>query len=549
MDESDNRKEKIGHAHPIEKRAADEAGSKKTEEDGKEEYRHGTEFDDGVKEKEILLGENTESNGNRKKYKQMVPHFHWSGPFPAGLFLFSSLYAPVSGIIPKIFLLYINGPACGGEQKSMGDVSSLLKKLQGARILGINPPVFDFTFFDLWAKPLGLLFLLDFLRRRGNTVSLIDCIAEGAEESLSWGRNRIRKKEIQKPVPLRNIPRRYHHFGLGEEEFLDRLRGQETLDYILVTSGMTYWYEGVFWAIRLLRQVFPSVPVILGGIYARLCPDHALLSGADTLQTDPLVFEMISPALDLYSRPGYATLLSSTGCPLHCDYCASKKLFPVFRQRRLDDVMIDLRLQMKCGGIQNGAFYDDALLYRKKERFYPLCKMLKQEFPELTWHTPNGLSVREIDQECADVLMGTGFQTLRLSLESIDPSLLGRSSFKATAGEYLRAIECLKRAGFDNGRIETYILAGLPGQAVSSVAETIDFVHSAGGVPKLAEFSPVPGTSAFEEAARRLPELREEPLLANKTVYSSYISGTLSPEELQLLKDQTKIKNFQNHKI
>ncbi|GAB1487078.1 hypothetical protein MASR2M79_21310 [Aminivibrio sp.] len=201
----------------------------------------------------------------------------------------------------------------------------------------------------------------------------------------------------------------------------------------------------------------------------------------------------------------------------------------------------DLRLQMKCGRIQNGVFYDDALLYRKKERFYPLCKMLKKEFPDLAWHTPNGLSVREIDQECANVLMRTGFQTLRLSLESIDPSLLGRSSFKATADEFLRALECLKRAGFDSSRIETYILAGLPGQKASSVAETIDFVIEAGGRPKLAVFSPVPGTLSFEEAAAALPALRTEPLLGNKTAYSSYISGNLSPEEVQFLKDRTKI--------
>ena len=425
----------------------------------------------------------------------------------------------------------------------MADMSAFLKELRGASLLGINPPVFDFTFFDLWAKPLGLLFLLDSLRRRGNTVTLIDCIAEGTSGPLSWGREKIRKREIQKPAPLQNIPRRYHHFGLDEDDFLARLREVEKPDCILLTSGMTYWYEGVFWAVRLLRQVFPSVPVLLGGIYARLCPEHALLSAADVIQTDPLSFNLVSPAMDLYSDPGYVLLLSSTGCPLHCDYCASKKLFPVFRPRPLEEIMNDLRLQMKCGDIANGAFYDDALLYRKRERFYPLCDALRKGYPSLSWHAPNGLSVREIDQECADILKQTGFETLRLSLESVDSSLLGKSSFKATAIEYTQALACLEKAGYDGRRIETYILAGLPGQSVRSIAETIDFVLEAGGVPKLAEFSPVPGTRSFEEAAAEIPGLRTEPLLSNKTVYSSYISGALSPMELQELKDRTRIKS------
>jgi len=56
--------------------------------------------------------------------------------------------------------------------------------MKGAVVLGVNPPVHDFTFFDLWAKPLGLLFLLDYLRKRGNRVFLADCIFEGRTESF-----------------------------------------------------------------------------------------------------------------------------------------------------------------------------------------------------------------------------------------------------------------------------------------------------------------------------------------------------------------------------
>ena len=34
-----------------------------------------------------------------------------------------------------------------------------LLSLRGARVLGVNPPVRDFAFMDLWSKPLGLLYL------------------------------------------------------------------------------------------------------------------------------------------------------------------------------------------------------------------------------------------------------------------------------------------------------------------------------------------------------------------------------------------------------
>ena len=90
----------------------------------------------------------------------------------------------------------------------MSDLSALFREMKGAAVLGVNPPVHDFTFFDLWAKPLGLLFLLDYIRRRGNRIFLADCIFEGRTGRLSWGRNAIRKREISKPSCLAGIPRR-----------------------------------------------------------------------------------------------------------------------------------------------------------------------------------------------------------------------------------------------------------------------------------------------------------------------------------------------------
>ena len=132
-------------------------------------------------------------------------------------------------------------------------------------MLGVNPPVHDFTFFDLWAKPVGLLFLLDFLRRRGNEVRLADCIFEGRTGELQWGRNSVKNQEIPKPGPLSAVPRRYRRFGLGEEEFAGLLAHYPAPDIILVTSMMTYWYEGVFSAIKPCGRVFPKAKIILGG--------------------------------------------------------------------------------------------------------------------------------------------------------------------------------------------------------------------------------------------------------------------------------------------
>ena len=62
----------------------------------------------------------------------------------------------------------------------------------------------------------------------------------------------------------------------------ERLSAVEKPDVIGITSGMTYWYPGLFKVIELIKRSFKEVPILLGGIYATLCHDHALkFSGAD----------------------------------------------------------------------------------------------------------------------------------------------------------------------------------------------------------------------------------------------------------------------------
>ncbi|MDR1732420.1 MAG: radical SAM protein, partial [Synergistaceae bacterium] len=404
-----------------------------------------------------------------------------------------------------------------------GDFSRELSALKGRRILGVNPPVYDFSWFDLWAKPLGLLFLLQFLRERGNEVHLVDCLDEGRTTPLSFGRWKVSRVAVEKPAPLKNIPRRYYRFGLEAAAFRQRLSSCPPPDVILVTSGMTYWYPGVFEAVETLHEIFPRVPVLLGGIYARLCSEHALRSGANFVQTefpDDFLHVVTTPALDLYSRPGYGVLLTSRGCPLQCEYCASHRLYPDFVQRPPEDVFADLRAQMSLYPLSNMAFYDDALLVGKERHFYPICEYIRENFPDLNLHTPNGLHVAQLNDECCRILFDTGFQTIRLSLEGTDSFTVGLSSNKTRPSQYMEAVESLRKAGYTPDRIETYVLAGLPGQKTEDVRASIEFVRKLGGRVKLAEFSPVPGTPIFEKVLALTPQIADEPLLHNNTIYA-----------------------------
>lgn len=431
----------------------------------------------------------------------------------------------------------------------MGLTSDSIYRLRGRRILGVNPPVTDFAWFDLWAKPLGLLNLLGFLRDQGNRVTLLDCLHEARTSPISHGRWKVRRAELPKPEALRGIPRRYYRFGLGPDELRERLGRMPRPDLILVTSIMTYWYPGVFECIALLKDVFPDVPLALGGIYAALCPDHAAGGGADLILTGAAPRRPAFIPLDLYEPSaddptgspssmaggaGYAVLATSYGCPGRCSYCASSKLNPGFQPRPADEVKNDADRQLASGLIQDLAFYDDALLLDRK-LFRQICEHLRK-YPALRLHSPNGLSVAALDESCCELLFNSGFSTLRLSLEGIDPRTRSMSEGKAGRENHQRAVANLLKAGFRPESIETYLLLGLPGQGSSDVEAAIDYVKSVGSKPKLGEFSPIPGTPLFEREAREHPIIAAEPLWHNNSIYTPYLSRRAPPEELQRLK-------------
>ena len=103
-----------------------------------------------------------------------------------------------------------------------------------------------------------------------------------------YGRGPYQKTRIPKPTGLDDVPRYFSRYGIKPEWFRIDLQNLHPPDLVLMTSMMTYWYPGVQETIKHLRSVWPQVPIALGGIYARLCPDHARnRSGADHVELKP----------------------------------------------------------------------------------------------------------------------------------------------------------------------------------------------------------------------------------------------------------------------
>lgn len=421
-------------------------------------------------------------------------------------------------------------------------------------LLLINPWIYDFAAYDFWAKPLGLLYIASILRENGFDVHFIDCLNVDHKTMKKSGRLPVRrshgtgkfyKQRIDKPDPLKKISRNYSRYGISLEVFEEDLMKISAPDVVLVTSLMTYWYPGVLEAIRVVRDVYPKTPVLLGGIYATLCDKHAkAYSGADFVirgQGENRVLDLVGeltgsvvrcypdaenldsypyPAFDLLGGLKYVCILTSRGCPFACSYCASRILYPAFRQRSPLRVVDEIEYWVERFGVGDFAFYDDALLINAKSHIIPLLTEVIARGIEVNFHTPNGLHVREITEDVAHLLYKAGFRTVRLGLETYNLRFHEVMDRKLGEGDFARAIENLKEAGFRGRDIGVYLLVGLPGQPKEEIEKSIGYVKDFGITPRLAEYSPIPSTDLWPEAIRASRfNLETEPLFHNNSIF------------------------------
>lgn len=432
------------------------------------------------------------------------------------------------------------------------------------RALLIQPWIHDFSAYDLWIQPLGLLYLAGILEAHDIEVNYINCL-DNRSDLRPDGRAKFVKSELPLPQVLNGIKRRYGRFGISPDKFRTKLLSIEKPDVILVTSGMTYWYPGVQETIRDTKNLFPDVQLILGGIYATLMPEHAQLhSGGDQVingQFENGIIKLITgsqgtsypkneypyPAWHLTEQNKYRVIMTSRGCPYRCTFCASDILnADVFHRRNPEDVIREIEFYYRNHGITNIVFYDDALLIGHKQHLQPILRAIIERQITVAFHTPNGLNAREIDEQLAELMFESAFRTIRLSLESVNPEIQKvQSNNKVNNALFTRAIRNLYKAGYRPGDIECYLILGLPNQTPDDVRDSLAFVSDLGVIARLAVFSPIPGT-AEAEAARKIigDAFLHEPLLQNHSVFPLK-DDSMTEDELQQIKLECKRNNDQ----
>src|SRR5262249_12253738 len=122
-------------------------------------------------------------------------------------------------IFPEVGLAGRTGPC------DLTDSASGAKfHLMAPRILLVNPPICDFSAYDYWLKPYGLLRVAGMLRGRAELrlFDYLDRLHPSIRERLrsdAWGRGEFPSQVVPMPEIFTPIRRHYRRFGLPRNQF------------------------------------------------------------------------------------------------------------------------------------------------------------------------------------------------------------------------------------------------------------------------------------------------------------------------------------------
>ncbi len=451
------------------------------------------------------------------------------------------------------------------------------------KFLLVNPPIYDFAAYDVWMKPLGLLYLAAILKKAGNEVVLFDYMSpdyckNNFRARKSDGTGSFLSREIPKPdlCEFENIPLKYRRYGAGAQTAEDFFRRHNDADCVVVTLTMVYWYRALEEVVNSLDKTIPRTRRFLGGNYAVLLTEHARAKFGryfekifgkgknregfcelmDYLKMDPTEGDVKNfkdwpaPDYSFYDTLPYVVIRKSYGCNFSCDYCASRRMCAGFYSKTSEKIIDELDVLVKTKRINNVAFYDDLLLVQDEKSNIDFLQKLIRWRSSLDWavkfFTPNGVNPKYITPSVARLLSEAGFRDVRLSMESASDDIQRKYGPKSYFRDFEAAMKNLLSAGYKYGEVSAYVMAGLPGQSMNDVIFSIKEASRCGARVRLCEFSPVPGTKIFYELG--LDEKNVEPLLLNNSTFivtgiKNKISPWCSWEDLNFLKGLVRDMN------
>lgn len=226
----------------------------------------------------------------------------------------------------------------------------------------------------------------------------------------------------------------------------DKINGNDEFkpDLICVTSIFTYWSKYVKHAVSYCKHKYgKEVPVLVGGIYASLLPEHCInYTGCDDVILGIIEeAEKCKPAYDLVDVD-YQIIHTTRGCIRQCGFCGTYIIEPewtckntikeeilennkqkvifydnnLLANQYIEDILeelIELKKEKKINYLESQSGFDGRILTKKPH----LAKMLKDagfKNPKIAWD--HRFKEKNLIKKQIDILVEGGFKEKEISI-------------------------------------------------------------------------------------------------------------------------------------
>ncbi len=439
-------------------------------------------------------------------------------------------------------------------------------------LLVVPPRTYDKREHCFIAFPLGVAYLAAVLMK-SNEVEVLDCL-------------------IEDPKP-KNFSKEEYVIGLGWTEIKDRIK-RSNPDIVGISCSYTSQYANCVKLASLVKELNKKTINVVGGAHPSAMPEevlenpcidfviigegeHTFTSLVESLKSEKNLANVKGigykkrgiilinkkkgyiedldtlpfPARHLFKIEKYfmygkehafyskskpsTTLITSRGCTGKCVYCSVHSVFgSAWRARSPSNVEKELEYLKEMYHIKEVHFEDDNLTLDRK-RMVSICNKMIQKNLQLSWTTPNGVSINHLDEELILKMKQSGCYRLFIGVESGSQRVLKKVIKKDLSLKKTEEIIRLLNK-YDISVVGFFILR-IPAASKEAVRKPLRFITSHDFYDiSIAIVSPYPGTELYMKCEK-------EGLIKNKdfSKFNPY-HAVISTKELDC-KEVAKLRN------
>jgi len=385
----------------------------------------------------------------------------------------------------------------------------------------INPPMPEDFYNREFYLPSSLLYLGGSLRNSNHEVQILDlrtnkttleeklnefnpdlvgltCLFSGIFLNALKLADKIKEQDTSLPIVMGGIhPTIYHReivsncpsidmvvLGEGEDSFLDVANGKcSDID------GFTFRGKD--------GRVYTNLKTKFIENIDRLFPDYNLIDITDYFIDTSQWFNPKKLSFNTC-----IPLMTSRSCPFSCSFCSvHATMGKVWRPRSPDNVVDEIEFVLNNYGENRFSIIDDNFTVDKK-RTIEICKKITGRNLDIQFETPNGVSMRTLDEEVLDNLVAAGLVKIFLPIESgsdfIRNEVIGKGLSREKIDEVIKLIR-----KYDSLHTSAFFLIGMPEETHKTLDDTRRMIEEI-DVNKLLlqTIIPFPGTKVYEQAVR-----------------------------------------------